>query len=163
WSSSPEWGVSGDASSALLDRTKTQPGLEGFGVLLGGRLLIDGQPSSIFAENHVSGAALTPRLLRGRLPATDSEIALGELTARDGGIAVGDTVRLSTLDATVDGTVVGIVVVPLLLAGPDANNPGRGAFVTLDGLLRVVPEPAGFISLMTYAPNADAAALERSL
>src|SRR4029078_9828092 len=64
----------------------------------------------------VEGASfdVDSRVLAARLPIRADEVALGAVTARERGLSVGDTVRISGVAEPVEAEVTGLVVFPTL-------------------------------------------------
>jgi ABC-type lipoprotein release transport system permease subunit len=75
-----------------------------------------------------------PRIVSGRLPASEDETALGSLTANDLGVSVGDELLLDGPTASRPLHVTGIAIVTGL--GPN-DGMGEGAVVTFAGLQRL--------------------------
>jgi hypothetical protein len=87
--------------------------------------------------------AVFPTLIRGRIPTRADEIALGERTAKDLGLSVGDTVAVRDNDGSPRRlTIVGRVVLPGLgtYPGSDKTSLGEGAVVTQPALRTLGPD-----------------------
>jgi ABC-type lipoprotein release transport system permease subunit len=105
-----------------------------------------------------------PVLRRGRAPAGDSEIALGEDTIRVLHKEIGDEVTLvSSDDQELQLRVVGIIVVNDPIAS-DAGAAGRGAFLAPD-VLRKIAGPATVPQsiVVQFDPTVDRAAAIESV
>ncbi|MEQ1786742.1 MAG: FtsX-like permease family protein [Acidimicrobiales bacterium] len=100
-----------EAEAVLLDRdlAAAAAGIAGTDVDMGGHVVW------VHAFVPVDGvdALLPPPILSGRAPSSDDEIALGEITRRDLGVDVGDTVELISTSSEQRAilTVVGTAVV----------------------------------------------------
>lgn len=84
------------------------------------------------------GGGVRPAVVQGRLPRTAGEVALGADTLADLDAKIGDSVR--TPDGPLD--VVGVSVLPRFqtLGGADEAALGRGAVLTLEGVLERSPD-----------------------
>jgi ABC-type lipoprotein release transport system permease subunit len=80
---------------------------------------------------------VTPPALRGRLPASADEVALGRLVARTVGVGVGDHVRLGGPAGNASFRVTGIAVMPGVSG---LNGIGQDGLVTMEGLSRLDPD-----------------------
>ena len=115
---------------------------------------IDGDPvMALVALNGTPGRRLT--VAEGRLPSGPDEVALGQRTARDSGLAVGDRVELSggLIDAPRSMEVSGLVVLPAL--GPyqaDRAGPGSGVLLPAEAL-----DPAQVERLISFVGVSAAA------
>jgi hypothetical protein len=93
-----------------------------------------------------------PRLLEGRAPAADDEVALGGATARRLGVGLGDTVDLEVQIGPERFTVTGIVVMHL---GLGADRIGEGGLVHPSAVPLLADEPDPPFVLVRYADGVD--------
>ena len=144
---------------ASLEAHPSVTGWTGRGMATG--VSVDGEPVMGFvALDGTPGRTLT--VAEGRLPSGADEVALGQRTARDSGLAVGDRVELSggLIDAPRSMEVSGLVVLPAL--GPyqaDRAGPGSGVLLPAEAL-----DPAQVEGLISFigvsaAPGTDPDAL----
>lgn len=121
-----------------------------------------GKPLFALGVQNLRGAA-SPPIVEGREPKAATEIALTSKTSRRLGVAIGDAVgvRIPFGGAPrVEFVVVGRTVIPPF--GFVDAEPGEGALLALEGMLRLIPEgvgPPGLVSdvLIRFAPDADRA------
>ena len=100
-------------------------------------------------------------LVRGRLPSSPAEVALGSETLADLGLEIGDSVEALAADGATAHSlqVVGTAVLPQTeLATLD-----QGAVFTPDGLDRLAQAPPSLEPVIGYRDGADVAALEQRL
>ena len=100
-----------------------------------------------------------PTLVAGRAPETADEIVLGARTRRRLGVEIGDTVRVEIGKTEHDFRVVGQGVFPEF---GDAGQLGTGAYMTFDGVHRLLPTAPRNTYLVRYA-NRSAVDRERQL
>jgi ABC-type antimicrobial peptide transport system permease subunit len=106
---------------------------------------------------------LAPRVLRGRLPESPDEAAIGAVTARDLHVQVGDELALAGSAARKDVRIVGVAVLPTV-AGNDGV--GSGVLMTQPGALALEPHPDAALAAITLtpdAPNGAARAIAKGL
>jgi hypothetical protein len=101
---------------------------------------------------------LGPQVLRGRLPTTSEEIAIGPVTARRLDVGIGDTVTLTPKTHPHRLRVVGTIQ-PSPVGGSDLI--GDGGMVTLEGLKRVAPDTTTSGAIIRLAPDAPAGTTAR--
>lgn len=113
----------------LGERLAAAPGVAGADEMIFNLAVdVDGQP--VFAVVHEPrGNGISPVVVRGRGPATATEIALGGDTAWSLGVGIGDQVRVNLRQAA-DATVVGVVALPVT---SDGGTSASGAVVTQAG------------------------------
>lgn len=143
----------------LADEIAATSGVDAVGARHTRRMELAGEVVTGYAFEQRKGE-IAPPLRSGRLPATVDEVVLGQRTADQLGVAVGDRVPASprTGDA-VDLEVVGIGV----FAPVETQDPGLGALVTTEGLERY-GRSDGYISLLVrYRPDFDPTAFEAAL
>jgi len=96
----------------------------------------------------------TPTLLEGRAAATDDEVVLGRVTARDLGRGVGDDIEATGPGGRVRLQVVGIGVIPSVEGG---DGVGQGGLLTIEGLRRLDPDAGtGFVVANTLRGEQEA-------
>jgi FtsX-like permease family/MacB-like periplasmic core domain len=103
------------------------------------------RPVALLSFDGTGGVG--PSLIRGRAPTAPDEVLVGPETLDDLGLALGDTVDVYGQAGTWDdpgeetsmrARIVGVGVIPLT----GAEGLGRGAALTLDGLIRLNPQAA---------------------
>ena len=102
---------------------------------------------------------MEPTLGAGRAPETADEIVLGARTCRRLGVGIGDTVRVEIGKTEHDFRVVGQGVFPEF---GDAGQLGTGAYMTFDGVHRLLPTALRNTYLVRYADR-SAVGRERRL
>ena len=161
WSSSPDLSFAADEYPAALAALIANPSISGVGRLEFESALIDDQSVVVSTFRAEGGKAVRPRVLSGRLPQAERQIALGERTARALRVGVGETVRVASSEtATTEWVVVGLVVPPNLLT---TTNAGDGAFTTPHNLESLFAAPSGVVLAIDYAPGTDRSRLESEL
>jgi hypothetical protein len=141
------------------------------GVSVAGDLPVEvrGQQVFAFGVMPVRGR-VGPPIVEGHAPAGPTEIALASQTMRRAAASIGSTisVRVPVGDAPARTyTVVGRTVIPPF--GIVTSDPGEGALMTFDGMLRLVPPQArsqftlASDAFVRFTPGAHRAAVIRSL
>jgi ABC-type lipoprotein release transport system permease subunit len=97
-------------------------------------------------------AGAEPPVRSGRLPASDDEIALGAVTARELGAGIGDTVDLVGRTGRATLRVTGIAVVPGLGA---SEGIGEGAVLTMPGLAMLDSTAQVVDAGVTFRPGSN--------
>ncbi len=99
-------------------------------------------------------------ILEGRPPDTEDEVALGERTQEELGVAIGDSVTFTDADdAEHDLEVVGTAAFPTF----QERVPGEGVLLTFEGWDRVNRSEGTSEYVLVYDPDADADELEQRL
>jgi ABC-type lipoprotein release transport system permease subunit len=101
---------------------------------------------------------LGPQVLRGRLPAAASEIAIGPVTARRLHVGIGDTVTFTPKSDPNPLRVTGLIQ-PSPVGGSDLI--GDGSMVTLAGLSRIAPDTKTSGAIVKLAQDAPAGTTAR--
>lgn len=113
-----------------------------------------------------AGSEIQPRVVRGRAPRSDREVALGRLTMRELGLEIGDEISLPGSAAScsgTDGCPLPYRVTGVILFWSESGRPGTGAVLTPAGQDRLATSN-GFIDvLVRLAPGATTKALVASL
>ena len=113
----------------------------------------------IIALDQIKGA-VEPIIARGRVPRLPTEVALGQKTMAQARVKLGDTVQLH-ISAIADSPdelfkLVGVVVLP---TNSDTARLGSGAYVTEQGIRRMVPHgfqiPAASDLYFSFAPGVN--------
>ena len=109
---------------------------------------------SLWAQD-TSVTAVGVEALRGRMPTSNNEIALGARTLESLGRDVGDTVSLTVApdSPATSMTIVGVVLLPSA-----EEEIGSGALITLDGLAAVVPDLAPQFMVIRLRDGVDRSA-----
>jgi hypothetical protein len=109
---------------------------------------------SLFTHGTTSSAGLPAVdvvVTEGRLPSTDSEIALAPLSAESEGVGIDDTITLTGTDGSATLTVTGLAFVP---AGPH-NGYAEGGWVTPTAFTGLFDSFRFHFGLVATAPDAD--------
>lgn len=163
WSSSPEAALAADQFNAAVDAVQKHPEVASVGYLDTAVVVIAGVSVPISSFAMANGALIYPEVLSGRLPTSSFDIAIGERTARELRLDIGDSVQLDSGFATPsEFTVVGLIVPPF--TGTDAE-PGVGVLTTAPSLQRL-SYPFDSLTrnlLMVYRSGADVQAVEADL
>jgi predicted lysophospholipase L1 biosynthesis ABC-type transport system permease subunit len=110
---------------------------------------IAGRPLTGWGFRDLSGT-IRPKTVKGRPPATPSEVALGAKTLEHVHREVGDRVRITGPDRTRTYRIVGQVVLPSL---SDPVPLADGAVFTAEGLQRVGRAAGGWNLVVRLAPG----------
>ncbi len=156
WHTMPDVFTDDDPRPAIIAR----PEIEAAGSLLSGTVGLDDTLVSGLAMSSAKGDISLTRL-RGRLPSSPAEVALGEQTLHDLGVTIGDSVTSTLADGGGSRTleIVGSAVFPPIeLATFD-----EGAAFTPDGLRGVAQGSTLEEFVLRYADGVDAARIERQL
>lgn len=113
-------------------------------------VLINGREVGVRAMDDVIGT-VTPTVIHGRAPTTDSEVLLGTKTMHALHVRIGDPVTMRDGRHSASLLVVGSGVLP---AGK-AIKLGEGAAMTFKGLKRVQLQAQADLSEVRLAPGAD--------
>jgi hypothetical protein len=149
---------------ATAKKLASDPRLEHRTFLRYGDGKINGTPQEILAFDSAGDAP--PTMLRGRLPASDTEIALGEQARRELHTDIGSTVTLSLADGEFDTgetvdvqmTVVGVALIPIL----GGNEIGQVGVMTLGAIERAHGDARPqLVAVKTDGDAATLAALRR--
>jgi putative ABC transport system permease protein len=136
-----------DLAAALAD----DPAVDGLMVLSGTTAQVQGDNVNIVGVDAVQGG-LVPRVLGGRFPVSDDEVALGRVTARQLDVGLGDEITVEGAAGRTAYQVVGYVVVPTFYFG---RGVGDGAAMLVDGLRRVEPTAENNMAAIRLAPGSD--------
>jgi hypothetical protein len=155
------WGVTWDGVGALGDPTLLDTAVDlladdddltAIGVLDLGLVQSDGTDIATYAFTSAEGS-IEPTVRRGRLPADDDEIALGELSMGELDVDIGDTIAVDGVnnEDPVPLEVVGAVALPPY----NDSRPAMGAVMTPDGLAPVNQANQDRSILVRYRPGVD--------
>lgn len=158
WSAEPD--LYTDDPVALADELATSQGVSAVGVRHNARLELEGLvlEGVAFEDHH---GTIEPPVRAGRLPSAPDEVLLGQHTADEIGVSVGDRVSARTADGA--GAIVVEVVGIGVLAPVETTDPASGAVVTMDGLERLRRSDGFRSMLVRYEPGFDPRSLEASL
>lgn len=130
---------------------------------------IRGKQVLAFGVRRIRGQ-VGPPIVEGRAPAGPREISLASQTMRRTGAAIGSTVSIRVPVGDAPATtyvVVGRTVIPPF--GIVTSDPGEGALMSLDGMIRLVPPEArsqftlASDAFVRFTPSADRRTVIRSL
>ncbi len=111
--------------------------------------------TAVWGISPVKGAVVGPTILVGRWPSSPDEVALGKVTMRAIGAAIGDRVTLVLGTRSGEYTVVGTAVFGEFGFGPGL---GDGAGTTFEGLQRLAPDVEQSLVAANWAPGVDKSA-----
>ncbi len=143
-----------------MPQVAADPDVASVGILSAGSVVADGQGlQGMSLTAHKGDLAFT--LLRGRLPSSAAEVALGTQTLHDLEASIGDALDVMVSDGTANTSlqIVGTVVLP----PTELATLDEGAVFTPDGLARVAQGPPSPELVIGYREGVDAPALERRL
>jgi hypothetical protein len=159
-------GQGGTVTTAQLAPLLRDPGLrrDVAGITLFGTTTLDAGPDAlnVVGMQRLVGD-LGPQVLRGRLPVTATEIALGPVTARRLHVGIGDTVTVTPKSHPNPLRVTGLIQ-PAPVGGSDLI--GDGGMVTRAGLKRIAPDTktsGAIVKLATDAPPDTSARVAKAL
>ncbi len=156
WTTKPDNFGDGDPMIAAA----ADPDVVSAGLLSTSTVIIDGREmQGMSLASHKGDLAFT--LVRGRLPSSAAEVALGSQTLQDLGLRIGDS-----LDALASDGVTGLslqIVGTAVLPQTELATLDEGAVFTPDGLDRLSQGPASPDVVIGYRDGADVPALERRL
>jgi hypothetical protein len=115
-----------EAIESTLDAEDS--GVERWGrAVLSAGTQVEGSTVPLIGERAGFAAVARTRVVQGRLPELDDEVALGKLTADELGIEIGDQVEITSQYGPRTGTVTGFVVLPAVGAlESDRTSLGTG-------------------------------------
>jgi hypothetical protein len=146
----------GQVDADLVRATLDRPEVERFGLAsLSVGIEIDGTTVPAIAARPGFEDVSPVRVVRGELPDAPDELALGERTARELDVAIGDRVTLTSTYGSLEVVVVGTAVLPSL--GPlesDRTSLGTGAYLPAPLLEAMLAEDAA-ASAMPLGDFAD--------
>ncbi len=147
WSTIPDYFGDSDLSDVLAELIDDSR-VDAVAELTSANLLLNGRNITVYAMDTVKGDLSLTRL-DGRLPDHPDEVALGEQTMSDLGLAVGDTADiLNDAGATYTVRIVGTALLPPV----EERTIGLGAVMTPDGLAGASVEDLGSSVVVRYAP-----------
>ncbi|MGI8756605.1 MAG: FtsX-like permease family protein [Acidimicrobiales bacterium] len=122
-----------------------------------GQVRVGSVTLQLVAMEPVRGDA-APRILAGRLPSSDDEIALGRLAARSFGAKVGGDLSVKAGTRTKRYRVTGLTVIPSIGIN---DGVGQDGLVTLAGLRRVDPQARSNTAAVTFRKGAPPGTIRR--
>lgn len=162
------WGFNWSSTGTPLDPTTLEArvpeiaardGIDGVAIYRIGLLDLEGKDITGHALQATEGR-IEHTLLDGDRPIAGDEVALGEITQRDLGVGIGDTVVATTSDGeAIDLEVVGTVVLPTI----QDRRPGEGALLTFEGWEQASRSEGNFELVLRYDRAADVDDLEATL
>lgn len=156
WSTVPD--ILSDDPEAAAASAGALDGVAGVGPLSFSTVEVGGDPLRAAALETTSGSmALT--LVEGRLPDTDSELALAPATASELGVGVDDVVEV---DDPAGGRPRSLTVVGTVVAPPIDDVP-RVAVLSPEGLAALAQSEPAVYTAIRYEPAADQAEVEAAL
>ncbi len=143
----------GDLRAGLSDDAD----VEGLMLLGAGQARSGGSTVQLVGVEPVRGG-LVPRVLSGRLPSGQDELALGRLTANRLGVGEGDVLHLEGAGGPGEFQVVGLAVVPSLGIN---DGVGEGALLSFEGLQLLQPDAMKSVAAIVLRSGAPATVGER--
>ena len=144
-------------SDELRNALEDEPDIDALTLLSEGQARVGDYTLRLIGMEPIKGD-VSPRVLAGRLPASEDEIALGRLAARALHVGVGDELDLDGVDGTSSFHVTGLAVVPSIGSN---DGIGQDAVVTYGGLQRIDPEVVANTPIFNVRPGAPRGTLER--
>jgi ABC-type lipoprotein release transport system permease subunit len=160
WSSMPDY-FGDDDPDSVTGRLAADRGLDAVGSYTTGSVVLDGSAMTGATLTAARGT-LAPTLVRGRLPSSPDQVALGEETRRRHGVALGGRVRAADTGGgrPHDLEVVGTVLIP---SSGGEYTVDVGAFLTADGLTAVQQGDPTSSMVLRYPTGSDRAKVEARL
>jgi ABC-type lipoprotein release transport system permease subunit len=124
-----------------------------------GQARVDAKTLRLIGTEPVKGE-LAPKVLAGRLPSSEDEIALGRLAAHAFGVHIGDDLTLNGAEAPRTIRVIGLAVVPSIGSN---DGVGQDGIVTLAGLKRLDSSASASTAAVDLRPGAPPGSAERIL
>lgn len=158
WSAEPDFFT--DDPDEVLAALTADDALAAVALRHSARVEVEGLVMQAVAFEGRKGV-IDPAIRTGRAPSGRREIAVGQHSADELGVTLGDDVQVRVAEGreTLPFEVVGIAVLPPV----DTTDPAAGAVVSTEAL-EDVRRSEGFGELMVdYVPGADVDAVERSL
>src|SRR5439155_21131130 len=115
---------------AALD---SDPGVGALPLVAEGQARVDAKTLRLIGTEPVKGE-LAPKVLAGRLPSSEDEIALGRLAAHAFGVHIGDDLTLNGAEAPRTFRVIGLAVVPSIGSNDGVGQDELVALVGLKGI-----------------------------
>ncbi|MCE9623224.1 MAG: ABC transporter permease [Actinomycetia bacterium] len=163
WSSAPEVDVPGSEYYELIGSLAGNTDVSRVSFLDSIAVVVADEPVNLSTTVARHGLLIAPVVLTGRLPVATFEIAVGERTARQLHLEIGDRVRAEAAFAgSSEFTVVGIVVPPYT---GTAGDPGVGVYANMVTFDQLNPPPTAIVRnlLIQYAAGVDPQAVEADL
>jgi ABC-type lipoprotein release transport system permease subunit len=139
----------GDDCAPITTRLTSSPELAAVASICNSGVEIDGRPLEGWGFRQLSGT-IRPKTVKGRPPATRSEVALGAETLSQAHLEVGDRVRITGPDRSRTYRIVGQAVLPSL---SDPQPLADGAVFTARGLARLGTAAGGWNLVVRLAPG----------
>jgi hypothetical protein len=144
-------------SADLRDALDKDPDVSALMLLAGGQARVGLETLRVIGMEPIRGG-LVPRVVAGRLPSSEDEIALGRLSARHFGVGIGDVLTVSGLDESRDFRVTGLAVVPSVGSN---DGVGQDAIVTMAALKRLDASADAESAVLNIRPGAPPGTAER--
>ncbi|MEO8694153.1 MAG: FtsX-like permease family protein [Acidimicrobiales bacterium] len=144
-------------SDELRSALEAEPDVDGLMLLSEGQARVNDYTLRLIGMEPVKGD-VSPRVLAGRLPVSEDEIALGRLAAHALHVGIGDELALEGVDGTRTFRVTGLAVVPSI-----GSNEGIGqdGLVTYDGLQQIDPEVVANTPIFNVRPGTPRSTIGR--
>ena len=150
-------GSGGQISNETQNLLANDPDVGALTLLADGAAAAGSDNLPLVGIDQVRGPAFT-RVLAGRLPANDREIALGRISAKRLRVHVGDDLALTGEGGRFSFRITGLVVVP---PNGSVDGIGTGAVVDLGALRHLAPDTVATNAAVVFKRNANANAAER--
>ena len=143
-----------DVTDRVVPALSASPAVGEFSSVNFAELQMQGVRTRAFGFDTVRGGVLPP-VIEGREPRAPDEIVIGTKSLRATGRSVGQVVNVEAGDRAVPLTIVGRGVIPAM-GESDEGGLGEGAFLTSEGLRRLVPEAPTNLFTVRYSAGVDA-------
>ncbi len=163
WDVSVGNGTTREEATAAEERLEADDAIAAFAGITTADVVVDGKPLAAVVAYDRRGS-VAPRVLEGRAPTRDDEIALGQESLEAVGVDVGDTVEVAAPDLEPQQFRISGRLVLNSAAIDDRITPGEGAYLTEPGLARLAPAeleeataPQSFLIRFRQGVNREAA------
>lgn len=136
-------------SEELLAALEAEPDIDALMLLSEGQARVAQYTLRLIGMEPIRGD-VSPKVLSGRLPVSEDEIALGRLAARDLDVGVGDDLTLEGVEGKHTFRVTGLAVVPSIGSN---DGVGQDGLVTFGGLRRIDPSVVPNTPIFNVRPD----------
>ena len=142
-----------DVTDRVIPALSASPAVGEFSSVNFAELQMEGTRMRAFGFDTVRGDVLPP-VIEGREPRAPDEIVIGTKSLRAVGRSLGQAVNVAAGDRAVPLTIVGRGVIPAM-GESDEGGLGEGAFLTSEGLRRLVPEAPTNLFPVRYSAGVE--------
>jgi ABC-type lipoprotein release transport system permease subunit len=137
-------------SDELLAALESEPDVDGLLLLSEGQARVDDSHTLRLIGMEPIKGDVSPKVLAGRLPVSEDEIALGRLAAHELDVGVGDELTLEGVDDKHTFRVTGLAVVPSIGSN---DGIGQDGLVTYGGLQQIDPSVVANTPVFNVRPG----------